>query len=94
MTSDCPTFIRFGSSLGFAARSASNLNPYLRAMRVGVSPALTVCVRGLADRLGERPELLEPADRVPSVAVDPGVAANLAPGSGTGAFVTDCRRVA
>src|SRR5258707_662293 len=41
----CPTFIRFGSSIGFTAMSASSLTPYFLAMDVGVSPALTAYER-------------------------------------------------
>ena len=40
-----PTCRRRGSSLGFAAISASTFTPYFRAMIVGVSPALMMCVR-------------------------------------------------
>ena len=43
-----PTFKWRESSLGLAAINASTLTPYLRAIVVGVSPALTVCVRALA----------------------------------------------
>jgi hypothetical protein len=43
-----PIRIRRGSNLGLAANSASTLTPYCRAIMVAVSPALTVCVRGLA----------------------------------------------
>jgi len=40
-----PTCRRLGFSPGLAAIKVSNLIPYFRAMRVGVSPALTVWER-------------------------------------------------
>ena len=43
-----PTCKRRGSSFGLAAISASTLTPYFRAITLGVSPALTVWVRGVA----------------------------------------------
>src|SRR5208282_242462 len=43
-----PTRIRAGFMSGFAASSALSFTPYLRAMPAAVSPATTVCVRGLA----------------------------------------------
>ena len=42
-----PTRIRVEFMLGFAACSALNFTPNLRAMPTTVSPETTVCVRGL-----------------------------------------------
>jgi hypothetical protein len=42
-----PTFMCRASSLGLAAISDSTLTPYFRAMKLGVSCALTVWVRGV-----------------------------------------------
>ena len=47
MFNDLPTCIRRASNRGFAAIRASTFIPYLRAITVGVSPDLTVCVRPL-----------------------------------------------
>ena len=43
-----PTRKRRASTLGLAAISASSLTPYIRAIELGLSPALTICVRGVA----------------------------------------------
>lgn len=68
-----PICRRRGSSFGLAAISASNLTPYLRAIRLGVSPALTACVRGVtAATAVARPGLATPADPAPLGAVGPG----------------------
>ena len=53
-----PTRSRRASSPGFAAMSVSTFRPYLRAIIVGVSPALTMWLReagaaAVAGRLGE-----------------------------------------
>ncbi len=43
-----PTCSRRGWILGLAAKSASTLTRYCRAIMVAVSPALTLCNRGVA----------------------------------------------
>ena len=42
-----PTCSRRGWILGLAAKSASTLTRYCRAIMVAVSPALTLCTRGV-----------------------------------------------
>ena len=61
MFSVCPTFMRRGSTLGFAAIKAASFTLYLAAMEVNVSPDWTVWTRaragaGEAGRDGVSPE--------------------------------------